>query len=283
MSGKLEWTHQDVVKKLSSQCHYRTQGTSRPSGGCVRTSEKREVAETATGWLTVKVSVMRKVASTSPCDLVQEPRTECVAEVHASRTWHDTTLMPEDRIGDIACVNEVTRRHSSDPADAECQDGDTSPFNEGRAPAGRDRDLQKSESAYDGANREAFNEKVGTACLPVYSNAADANVGVAGKVKHLRGLERDNRRLKNGVMMLRLEVELLRQIVQHASCSPAGDKVYLCILCSCHSAYEARMPFTCYRYASFDWCSNAISGDSEADADVSTCPPSPSSPPPLCQ
>lgn len=37
---------------------------------------------------------------------------------------------------------------------------------------------------------------------------------VAGKVKHLRGLERTNRRLKNDVMLLRLEVELLRQIVE---------------------------------------------------------------------
>ena len=204
------------------------------------------------GILKVKVSMMRKVESTSPCDVGQEPRTECVAEVHASRTWTDTTLMPEDRIDDSACVNEATRRHSSDPADAVWQDGETSPFNEGCAPAGRDRDLvpgdtrfpQNSESAYDGANREAFNEEVGTARLPVYSNAADANGGVAGKVKHLRGLERDNRRLKNGVMMLRLEVELLRQIVQHASRAAAGDKVYLCILCSCHKAYEARMPFT---------------------------------------
>jgi hypothetical protein len=161
--------------------------------------------------------------------------------------------MPEDRIDDIACVNEAIRRHSSEPAEAGCQDGETSLFNEGRAPACRDRDLvsggdsrlpQYSESAYDGANREAFNEKVGTACLPVYSNAAGANVGVAGKVKHLRGLERDNRRLKNGVMMLRLEVELLRQIVRHSSCSASGGKVYLCILCSCHNAYKASMPFS---------------------------------------
>ena len=183
----------------------------------------------------VKVSVMRKVASTSPCDVWLEPRTECVAEVHASRTWPDTTLTPEDKIDDIACVDEATRRHSSDPADAGCQHVETSPFKEGCAPEGRDRDLvpgdsrlpQNSESAYHGANREAFNEEVGTARLPVCSNAADVNGGVAGKVKHLRGLERDNRRLKNGVMMLRLEVELLRQIVQHASRAAAGDKVYL--------------------------------------------------------
>ncbi len=233
MNGRIR----PVVKKLSSQCHHRTQDTSRDRAVASEQVKRLQRQRLKGGGLKVKVSVMRKVASTSPCDLVQEPRTECVAEVHASRTWHDTTLMPEDRIGDIACVNEVTRRHSSDPADAEGQDGDTSPFNEGRAPAGRDCDLQKSESAYDGANRAAFNEEVGTARLPVYSNAADANVGVAGKVKHLRGLERDNRRLKNGVMMLRLEVELLRQIVQHASCSPAGEKVYLCILFFCRSAY----------------------------------------------
>jgi hypothetical protein len=37
---------------------------------------------------------------------------------------------------------------------------------------------------------------------------------VVGKVKHLRGLEKTNRRLKNDVMLLRLEVELLRQIVE---------------------------------------------------------------------
>ena len=208
---------------------------------------------------------MRKVAS--PCVLVQEPRTECVAELHASRAWHQRRV-PENRIDGMACVNEATRRHSSsDPAGAGCQDKETSLFVEGCA--GRDRDLvpggsrlpQNSESAYDGANREAFNEEVGTARLPVYSSAADANGGVAGKVKHLRGLQLDNRRLKHGVMMLRLEVELLRQIVQLSSRAAAGDKVYLFILCSCQQGlrgpHASRISLrcccnSCLIYASFD-------------------------------